>query len=88
MGKIDNFTLDQILCQPNSRISQFFSKTLLMRWNYVELFTKFIYNEKPNTTPQEVLDIYNQSLIDITTIKNINCDVARHVRKIHKQKNV
>ncbi|CAG8704581.1 2706_t:CDS:10, partial [Funneliformis mosseae] len=85
MGKIVNFTLDPNFCQPNSRISQFFSKTLLMRWNCVDLFTKFVYNEKPNVTPQEVLDIYNQSLIDITTIKNINCDVVHHVRKIHEQ---
>ncbi|CAB5354945.1 unnamed protein product [Rhizophagus irregularis] len=60
-----------------------------MRWNRVELFINFIYhNEKPNTTSQEVLDIYNQNLIDIITIKNINYDIVNHVRKIHKQKNL
>ncbi|PKK58897.1 hypothetical protein RhiirC2_720189 [Rhizophagus irregularis] len=59
-----------------------------MRWNRVELFTNFIYhNEKPDTTSQEVLDIYNQNLIDIITIKNINYDIVNHVRKIHEQKN-
>ncbi|PKY34370.1 hypothetical protein RhiirB3_454014 [Rhizophagus irregularis] len=63
--------------------------TLLMRWNRVELFTNFIYhNEKPDTTSQEVLDIYNQNFIDIITIKNINYDIVNHVRKIHEQKNV
>ncbi|CAB5370352.1 unnamed protein product [Rhizophagus irregularis] len=60
-----------------------------MRWNRVELFTNFIYhNEKPDTTSQEVLDIYNQNLIDIITIKNINYDIVNHVRKIHEQKNL
>ncbi|CAB5128431.1 unnamed protein product [Rhizophagus irregularis] len=59
-----------------------------MRWNRFELFTNFIYhNEKPDTTSQEVLDIYNQNLIDIITIKNINYDIVNHVRKIHEQKN-
>ncbi|GBC18936.2 hypothetical protein GLOIN_2v1778916 [Rhizophagus irregularis DAOM 181602=DAOM 197198] len=52
-----------------------------MRWNRFELFTNFIYhNEKPDTTSQEVLDIYNQNLIDIITIKNINYDIVNHVR--------
>ncbi|PKC02717.1 kinase-like protein [Rhizophagus irregularis] len=60
-----------------------------MRWNRFELFTNFIYhNEKPDTTSQEVLDIYNQNLIDIITIKNINYDIVNHVRKIHEQKNL
>ncbi|CAB5321208.1 unnamed protein product [Rhizophagus irregularis] len=60
-----------------------------MRWNRVELFTNFIYhNEKPDTTSQEVLDIYNQNFIDIITIKNINYDIVNHVRKIHEQKNL
>ncbi|CAB4446931.1 unnamed protein product [Rhizophagus irregularis] len=40
------------------------------------------------TTSQEVLDIYNQNLIDIITIKNINYDIVNHVRKIHEQKNL
>ncbi|CAB5362928.1 unnamed protein product [Rhizophagus irregularis] len=53
MGKIVNFRLDPNLCQPDSGISQFFHKTVLMRWNNLELFTKYIYGEKPNTTPQK-----------------------------------
>ncbi|GBB84115.1 hypothetical protein RclHR1_10750004 [Rhizophagus clarus] len=58
-----------------------------MKWNNLELFTKFIYNEKPNTTPQEILDIYNKSLINITSIKYVDYDVIHHVRRIYEQKN-
>ncbi|CAG8754905.1 2457_t:CDS:2, partial [Dentiscutata heterogama] len=51
------------------------------------LFTKFIYDEKPNATPQDILDTYNLNLIYITTTKNIKPDVIHHVRKIQEHVN-
>ncbi|CAG8597100.1 698_t:CDS:1, partial [Funneliformis caledonium] len=52
-----------------------------MRWNNFELFAKFIYDEKPDASPQDILDTYNLNLIDIATIKNIEFDVIHHVQE-------
>ncbi|CAG8511932.1 15291_t:CDS:2 [Dentiscutata erythropus] len=78
MSKIANFRLDPSFCQ-NSKISPFFSKTLLMRWNNL--------CENPKSTPQDILDTYNLSLIYIATNKNIKPDVILYVREMQEQVN-
>ena len=58
MTMIDKFKLNAKLCQPHSRISQFFTKTLLTKWNCVDLFTRFAYEENPIISPKQVFDMY------------------------------
>ncbi|CAG8605253.1 2094_t:CDS:10, partial [Diversispora eburnea] len=60
MTKIDKFKLDAKFCRPHSGISQFFAKTFLIKWNCIDLFTRFTYEENPIISPQQVFDMYSQ----------------------------
>ncbi|RUP52070.1 hypothetical protein BC936DRAFT_142007 [Jimgerdemannia flammicorona] len=85
MSKLDTFTLRESFCRPPSKINKFFAATHLKRWDKFDLIAKSVYDENPVTTPQEVFDIYVQSLVGITKIDNISRDVVSCARKLHNQ---
>ncbi|GBC05148.1 hypothetical protein RclHR1_06060006 [Rhizophagus clarus] len=85
MNKLNTFILDAKFCRPYSGISEFFSTTSLIRWNNIEKFARLIYTKNPTVTAQQVLDHYIQSLIDITTINNLNPKIAQHAHNLHKR---
>jgi len=85
MSKLDKFKLQESFCQPPFKINKFFAATYLKKWHLFDLFTRSVYYENPVTTPQEVFDIYVQSLVGITKIDNISRDVVSYVRKLHNQ---
>ncbi|RUS33496.1 hypothetical protein BC938DRAFT_471381, partial [Jimgerdemannia flammicorona] len=85
MSKLDTFTLRESFCRPPSKINKFFAATHLKRWDKFDLIAKSVYDENPVTTPQEVFDIYVQSLGGITKIDNISRDVVSCARKLHNQ---
>jgi hypothetical protein len=82
--KIDKFILEANCCK-NSGINEFFSKTALKWWSRVDLFTKFVFDLNPVTTPQEVLDEYNRSLDNIVDAKDIHSRVVKHVGHLREQ---
>ncbi|GBC08988.1 hypothetical protein RclHR1_08520014 [Rhizophagus clarus] len=82
MDKIGKFRLNANLCKPHSNINHFFAKTYLSKWDHVDIFARFVYDESPSTTPQRVLDIYNRNLFDIISTKDTNNNVMQHVRDI------
>src|ERR1051325_4098648 len=84
MDKIDNFVLDARFCQPHTGINKFFSVTSLRWWSDIEKFTRLIYASDPTVTAQQVFNRYVQSLADIATIKNIDSNVVRRARNLHK----
>ncbi|CAG8756798.1 7123_t:CDS:2, partial [Racocetra persica] len=84
MAKVDNFRLNVNLCKPHTGISTFFSKTILLWWNNIEVFTKFAYEKDPTVTAKQVFDQYFRSLFEIATIKNIDVNVAQYVNNLRK----
>jgi hypothetical protein len=54
----------------------------------VSTFSQDLYMMSPSITPQQVLDIYNQSLLDISASEDTNKNIKQYVCNILEQMDV